>query len=125
MSTICGQTAHSVTRLKASRFLVACAVVLLGVDARGQSEPFGGEDPFENLDALTPQALIAAIEANNPDLHSVAAAAEAAAFRIEPAGALADPTLDYGQCKEVGYAEQVRVGAPGLPQKITASSTLG
>ena len=96
MSTIRGRTAHSMTCWKASYLLVACVAVLLAVESRAQPGPSGREGSLENLDALTPQALIAAIEANNPDLRSVAAAAEAAAFRIEPAGALADPTFSYG-----------------------------
>ncbi len=96
MSTIRGRTAHSMTCWKASHLLVACVAVLLAVESRAQPGPSGREGSLENLDALTPQALIAAIEANNPDLRSVAAAAEAAAFRIEPAGALGDPTFSYG-----------------------------
>ena len=95
MSTIRGRKAHSMTCCKASHCLVACIAVLLGVESRAQPGPFGLEDPLENLDALTPQALIAAIEAHNPDLQSVAAEAEAAALRIESAGALADPTFAY------------------------------
>ncbi len=96
MSTIRGRTAHSMTCWKASHLLVACVAVLLGGESQAQPGPSGREESWESLDALTPQALIAAIEANNPDLRSVAAAAEAAALRIEPAGALADPTFNYG-----------------------------
>ncbi len=95
MSTIRGRKARSMTCWKASHCLVACIAVLLGVESRAQPGPSDRESSLENLDALTPQALIAAIEANNPDLQSVAAAAEAAALRIEPAGALADPTFAY------------------------------
>ena len=95
MSTIRGRTAHSMTCWKASHLLVACFAVLLAVESRAQPGSSGREGSLENLDALTPQALIAAIEANNPDLRSVAAAAEAAALRIEPAGALGDRPVDH------------------------------
>ena len=44
-----------------------------------QAQPSNGDLQFEELDALTPDVLIAAIEARNPSLQSVATAAEAAA----------------------------------------------
>lgn len=61
-----------------------------------QAQPSNSDLQFEELDALTPDVLIAAIELRNPSLQSVATAAQAAAFRVEPAGALADPTFSYG-----------------------------
>ena len=50
---------------------------------------------IENLAALTPEALVAAVEQHNHHLLSSAAAVEAAQLRIAPASALADPTLSY------------------------------
>ncbi len=98
MSTIRGRTAHTMAFRNAPyiHVLTACVAVFLGVDSRAQPGPFGPEDSIGNLDVLTPQALAAAIEATNPNLRSVAAAAEAAALRIEPAGAFADPMFTYG-----------------------------
>ena len=95
MSTICGPMARATTRHELSLGRVASIALLIALDAGAQPVATGGDESLENLAALTPQALMAAIEASNPDLQSVAAAAEAAAFRIEPAGALADPMLNY------------------------------
>jgi len=95
MTTIRGRTAHSVTHSKVLRWLFAGVAAVLGLDCGAQPAASGYEEHFADLDALTPQALVAAIEANNPDLHSVSAAAEAAALRIDPAGALADPQFSY------------------------------
>lgn len=50
---------------------------------------------FDHLDRLTPQALVQAVEASNAHLQAHAAAAQAAALRIEPSGALDDPRLTY------------------------------
>jgi cobalt-zinc-cadmium efflux system outer membrane protein len=96
MSTICGPTARATPRHELSFWRIASAALLIALDAGAQPVVIGGDASLENLTALTPQALMAAIEASNPDLQSVAAAAEAAAFRIEPAGALADPMFTYG-----------------------------
>jgi outer membrane protein TolC len=95
MSTICGHTAHALIPSKASPWLICCVALLLGTDARAQAGVSGDGESLETLALLTPDALVAAIEANNPDLLSAAAAAEAAALRIEPARALADPMLSY------------------------------
>ena len=95
MSTIRGQTAHPMTPWKASHLLVTGVAILLGADSWAQPESSGPEQSLQNLDALTPQALIAAIEANNLSLQSVAAAAEAAMLRVKPAGSLEDPVFTY------------------------------
>jgi outer membrane protein, heavy metal efflux system len=93
MSTTCGLMAHVPMPRKASAWWIV-AVALLGTNAWTQTGP-PDQDSISALDALTPGELIAAIEANNPDLLSAAAAAEAAALRVEPAGALADPMFTY------------------------------
>jgi outer membrane protein TolC len=74
--------------------LLTVVLALSAADVSAQSGA-SGPDTIGALDALTPTALAAAIEADNPDLLSAAAAAEAAALRVEPAGALADPMLTY------------------------------
>jgi len=93
MSTTCGRIAHVTMPRKASAWWIV-AVALLGTNAWTQTGP-PDRGSISALDALTPGALVDAIEANNPDLLSAAAAAEAAALRVEPAGALADPVLTY------------------------------
>jgi len=94
MSTICGLMAHVLMPQKASPWLIAIVLGLLGAKVSAQAGA-PGPDTISTLDALTSAALVTAIEANNPDLLSAAAAAEAAELRIEPAGALADPMFTY------------------------------
>jgi len=53
------------------------------------------EMSFDNLEVLTPAALVAEVELRNHSLQSLAAAVEAAQLRIVPAGALDDPTFSY------------------------------
>jgi len=93
MSTTCGLMAHVSMPRKASAWWIF-AVALLGTNAWTQNGP-PDLDAIGTLDVLTPGVLVDAIEANNPSLLSAAAAAEAAALRVEPAGALADPMFTY------------------------------
>ncbi len=53
------------------------------------------ETDIDQLEALTPQALVAAAELQNLSLQELAAAVEAAQFRVVPARALRDPMLSY------------------------------
>jgi outer membrane protein TolC len=53
------------------------------------------EAAFEDLEVLTSEALVAEVELHNHHILSSAAAVEAAQIRVEPASALADPTLSY------------------------------
>ncbi|HSG63674.1 MAG TPA: TolC family protein [Gammaproteobacteria bacterium] len=69
-------------------------LVALAGDASAQHD--NATAALEALDRLTPTALVAAIDAANPELLSMAAAAEATALRVVPAGALVDPMLSYG-----------------------------
>lgn len=95
MLTIRGRTAQPSMPLRAPLCLVTCAAALLCANAWAQPASTAEPIPLEALEALTPAALIAALEASNPNLQSVAAAAEAAALRVAPAGALADPMFTY------------------------------
>ncbi len=67
--------------------VAACLVGLSSVEAQ--------ELVIEDLDRLTLAALVAEVELRNHSLQSLAAAVEAAQFRIGPAGALDDPTFSY------------------------------
>ena len=53
------------------------------------------ETEIDQLEVLTPQALVAAAELHNHSLLSLAAAVEAAQFRVGPASALQDPMFSY------------------------------
>lgn len=94
MSTICGRMAQVSMSWKASPGCIAAVLALLGAEVSAQISA-SEQDAISTLEALTPAALVAALEANNPNLLSAAAAAEAAELRIEPAGALADPMFTY------------------------------
>lgn len=95
MSTTSGPVAHAPMPCKAPVWLLAAVLAIGGAQPRAQIRVPAAGDPIGTLGTLTPDALAAAVEANNPDLMSAAAAAEAAALRVEPAGALADPMLSY------------------------------
>jgi cobalt-zinc-cadmium efflux system outer membrane protein len=67
---------------------------------------------------LTPAELAAWVLERNPGLQAARAAAEAAAYRIEPAGALDDPTLSY-------MAAPNTAGSPGgLQQRVEIGQRL-
>lgn len=67
---------------------------------------------------LHPDELVARVLESNAGLRGMAAAAEAARYRVAPAGALDDPTVTYaGAPKTAG-------GSRGLQQRLELSQTL-
>jgi len=88
-----GHQAPTRTRRKALHIVLFCTVVLAATESPAQ--PVDRGEALEHLDRLTPQALADVLESVNPDLQAMAAAADAAMQRIEPAGALGDPMLTY------------------------------
>lgn len=74
--------------------LILSACLLLGAPilSAQQSDALPADIDGERL---TVDALVTAVLAENPRLHATQAAAEAASYRIEPAGALDDPMLSY------------------------------
>lgn len=95
-------------------FFIALALcgALLAPGTRAQS------DPVQTDQLLTADTLAAwALEAN-PGLVSAAASAEAAAFRVEPAGSLDDPMLGYAA------APNTADSARGLQQKLEFSQKI-
>lgn len=93
MSMSCGPMAPILTPWKALHLVLIFTAAL--VPAQSSAQPIDRDDPLDILERLTPQALADALETANPDLLAMAAAADAATQRIEPAGALADPMLTY------------------------------
>lgn len=88
------------------------------------ADPGTGPAEGRSTESLTPEALAAWVLEANPGLAAIEAAAESAAFRIDTAGSLEDPTLSYG-------AAPLTVGADGgvgqrvdFQQKIPWPGTL-
>ena len=72
-----------------------------------------------NLERLTADQLVAWVLQQNPGVTELTAAAEAAVYRIEPAGSLTDPTFGYAFAPNTfGRAGQ------GLNQKIELSQSI-
>ncbi len=75
-------------------------------------------DPFGDSQQLTPTGLVDAVLARNPGIKALEAAAQAAEFRIAPAGALDDPSLSYNAAPETAG------GPRGLQQRFELSQPL-
>jgi len=74
---------------------------------------------LQDVKALTAEQLVAAVLTRNPGLQGLAAAAEAADYRITPAGALDDPMLTYaGAPKTAG-------GPRGFQERVELSHKAG
>jgi outer membrane protein, heavy metal efflux system len=69
--------------------------------------------------ALTPDSLVAMVMRVNPGLAELSAAAEAAAFSVEPAGSLDDPVFSYAFAPRTFGGE-----GRGLNQKIELSQSI-
>jgi outer membrane protein TolC len=78
----------------------------------------------EHAERLTAESLAAWILDANPGLAAIEAAAEAAAFRIDPAGSLDDPMLRYGVAPLTADADQGLNQRVDLNQKIPWPGTL-
>lgn len=72
----------------------------------------------ERTDRLTAEGLAAWVLEVNPGLVAIKAAAEAASFRIDPAGSLDDPTLSYGVAPLTAGADR------GLNQRVDFSQKI-
>lgn len=80
---------------------VRCAAVFYAGLALGVGPVWGDSPPREHAgpeagQPLTAEQLAAWVLEANPGLVAIQAAAEAAAYRIDPAGSLDDPMLSYG-----------------------------
>lgn len=73
---------------------------------------------LQEVEVLTAEQLVDAVLTRNPGLKGLAAAAEAANYRIAPAGALDDPILTYAGAPET-------VGGPrGFQERVELSQAL-
>ena len=73
---------------------------------------------LQNVEALTADALASTVLSRNAELRGLAAAAEAARYRIAPAGALDDPLLSYAG------APATAGGPRGLQERVELSQSL-
>ncbi|MDZ7752902.1 MAG: TolC family protein [Gammaproteobacteria bacterium] len=84
----------------------------------GPTPAAADEDPLNGLTRLTAPSLVDAVMARNPSIKALEAAAEAAEFRIAPAGALDDPHLSYAAAPETAG------GPRGLQHRLEFSQPL-
>ena len=73
---------------------------------------------LQNVEKLTAHALASTVLSRNAELQGLAAAAEAARYRIAPAGALDDPLLSYAG------APATAGGPRGLQERVELSQSL-
>lgn len=99
------------------RCLIGLMMTLLAASASAAPVADGG-DPFGANQQLTPTGLVVAVLARNPGVKALEAAAQAAEFRIAPAGALDDPSLSYSTAPETAG------GPRGLQQQFQFNQPL-
>jgi outer membrane protein TolC len=73
---------------------------------------------------MTAEDLVSSVLEANPGLAAIEAAAEAAAYRIEPAGSLDDPTLSYAVAPLTASADRSLNQTVDFSQKIPWPGTL-
>ncbi|MCW8195706.1 TolC family protein [Proteobacteria bacterium 005FR1] len=105
-----------------SRWLISTALLFsvayanLGfaqVERSGVAAPVdAAEDPIASASVMSADELAAWVLARNPGVQAAKAAARAAAFRIDPAGSLDDPTLSYGVAPNTSSSDR------GLEQRV-------
>lgn len=106
------------------RCLIGLMMTLLAASASA-APPADDADPFGDSRQLTPAGLVDAVLARNPGIKALEAAAQAAEFRIAPAGALDDPSLSYSTAPETaggprGLQQQFQFNQPlPWPGKLT------
>jgi len=102
--------------------LVVLIVPLAGIAALPLQK---NSEALQKAKSLTAEQLIAAVLARNPGLQGLAAAAEAASYRIEPAGALDDPILTYVGAPETTAGLRDLQGRVELSQSLPWPGKLG
>ena len=94
-------------------------LTLLAVSATSAAPPAADDvDPFGDSRQFTPTGLVNAVLTRNPGIKALEAAAQAAEFRIAPAGALDDPSLSYNAAPETAG------GPRGLQQRFELNQPL-
>jgi outer membrane protein TolC len=99
--------------------LVLYGLSLLAAMVAAETQALAADSaPFAGQQQITPTQLVESVLTRNPGLKARQAAAEAAEYRIAPAGALDDPTLSYS----IGPST---LGGPhGLNQQLELSQPL-
>ena len=106
--------------------LLTAPMVVSATDFRAPaSRDQASDDPFAGVTTLTSQQLVDAVLARNPSLQSLRAAAEEAANRVEPAGALDDPQFAYTLAPETLTGFRTPGGENrGVNQKFEVSQAI-
>lgn len=91
---------------------VAVCVALIVTGSAASADPAVQNTTAEHAKGMTADGLASRILEANPGLVAIEAAAEAAAFRVDPAGSLDDPMLSYG------VAPLTAGGDRGLNQRV-------
>ncbi len=94
------------------------AVLALAIGPVSGEQALRKHTEFETGNAFTAADLVSWVLEANPGLAGIRAAAEAAAYRIDPAGSLDDPMLSYGVAPMTGGSNQ------GLNQKVDFSQRI-
>lgn len=94
---------------------VFCALLAMTISPTAPASP---EPPGADATPLTAEHLASWVLQVNPGLAAVQAEAEAAAYRVEPAGSLDDPMLSYGVAPLTAGADR------SLNQKIDISQRI-
>ncbi len=98
--------------------LMALVVFIAPLAGIAAPPPQEHSQSLQEVKTLTAEQLVAAVMIRNPGLQGLAAAAEAANYRIAPAGALDDPMLTYaGAPKTAG-------GPRGFQERVELSQSL-
>tara|TARA_R110002096_G_scaffold364311_1_gene557385 strand:- start:29100 stop:30380 length:1281 start_codon:yes stop_codon:yes gene_type:complete len=101
---------------------VCAALIITGSAALAESA--NQNKTAEPAERLTAEGLAARVLEANPGLVAIEAAAEAAAYRVDPAGSLDDPMLSYGVAPLTADADRSLNQRVDFNQKIPWPGTL-
>lgn len=112
--------------MNAIQMPAAVLTVLLTLTVAGESADSAPLEPGdrESEEPLTAEALVQWVIEANPGLAAAKAAAQAAAYRIEPAGALEDPMLSYDVAPLTAGADRSLHQSIAVRQEIPWPGTL-
>ena len=112
--------------MNATQIPAAVFTVLLALSAACEPAASAPQEPGdrEPVEPLTAEALVQWVMDANPALSAAEAAAEAAAYRIEPAGSLEDPMLSYDVAPLTAGADRSLHQSIAVSQEIPWPGTL-
>lgn len=103
---------------------VAVCVALIVTGNAASADPAGQNRTAEYAERMTADGLASRVLEANPGLVAIEAAAEAAAYRVDPAGSLDDPMLSYGVAPLTADADRSLNQRVDFNQKIPWPGTL-